>query len=161
MGHELLQRPNLPEFRQLAVFGEETLDANGHVNHAHYFPMYEANRIAFIEACGLNLVGLKELDLNPFTTKFKGSFQHQVFAGEPVTVYTSAQVEGAHVEFYQRMTKEIGGVTQDVGNFQCTICFVDTSEGKSKIKRIPKIMADNLNRINSGLQNFIYSNKAE
>lgn len=136
MTRETLQKqPDLYEFTNCIIIGSEFIDHNEHVNNAKYLTIYEKQRDLYMEVFGGQFMP------RMFMVDFSGNFKQQLFEGNHVTVFTSAQIEKAHIQFKQRMVRD--GV--EMADFQCVVCVVDKN---GKPTRLPNIIKERISQAN-------------
>lgn len=146
MAREILQKqPDLYEFANSVIIGSEFIDRNKHVGNSRYLDIYEKQRDLYMEACGVSSQMIREqLMRRMFMVDYSGSFKLQLFVGNQVTIFTSAQIEReqqARIRFRQRIVKD-GFKTAD---FQCTVCVVDQ---RDRPTRLPDVIKDKINQAN-------------
>ncbi len=136
-------RHDLFEYAKEVVIEKKGIDHNVHLNHKGYFAICEAQRDLFIKDCGIDseairrTLGLRMVVARDGTFDFK----RQVFEGDKISVYTSAEVVLAHLRFNQRMVRE--GV--DVFNLQCKIAVINVT---GEPQRLPDEIKDKINQAN-------------
>lgn len=122
--------------------GEEGIDANGHLSHTKYFPMYELQRGLYVAACGITVQDMRErLKVRPILRRFGGDFIKELLSGDHITIHTAAQDEISHIKFLQYIMRE----NTLAANFWCTVYTPHETEGA---RRIPQELREVINQAN-------------